>query len=90
MIPPAGEQPASMPEKTAELVETAKCPRCGQLNPVTAKACFANACRAPLKSELECLRTIDGSLRTIKGIAIWWLILSIAGVIVGLLYSFSR
>jgi len=36
------------------------------------------------KSEAECLRSIDRSLKTIKGVAIWFLVLSILGVVVGL------
>jgi hypothetical protein len=41
-------------------------------------------CNVYIRSELECLRAIDASLKTIKGIAIWWLILSILAVIYGL------
>jgi len=36
------------------------------------------------------LRSIDGSLRTIKRIALWWLILSILGVIGAILYILNR
>jgi hypothetical protein len=35
------------------------------------------------KSEIECLRSIDGSLATIRRIARWFMILSILGVLVG-------
>jgi len=46
----------------------------------------APVANAPVEhSDSECLRSIDRSLKTIKGIAIWFLVLSILGVIVGFL-----
>ena len=64
-------------------IETTSCPGCGQQNVVTAKECFAISCRAVLKSELECLRSIDKSLITVRRIAVWFLILSLLGVLIG-------
>jgi hypothetical protein len=73
-------------DETVEVVEEkAKCPKCGQTSPISAKKCSAIACRHDLKSELECLRSIDVSLITIRRIAKWWLVLSILGVLLGLL-----
>jgi hypothetical protein len=63
-----------------------KCPFCGMENDATATKCENATCRNYLKSELECLRAIDVSLRTVKRISIYWLILSIIGVLAGLLW----
>ena len=70
------------------MAETLKCPACGTENEVNAKEC--SKCPAFLKSDLECLRSIDRSLGTIKGIAIWWLILSILSVIAAFFYAATR
>jgi hypothetical protein len=67
--------------------ETVKCHVCGRDNELTNKECANIPCHAYLKSDLECLRSIDRSIRTIKRIAVWWLILSILGVIVSVLYA---
>jgi uncharacterized membrane protein YvbJ len=79
------------------MAETVKCPTCGATNDPASKECVD--CGAYLKSELECLRSIeqtlktpdlrclqsiDGTLKTIRRIAIWWLILSILAIIYGL------
>jgi len=39
----------------------------------------------PGKSEADYLRSIDTSLRTIKRIAVWFLVVSILGLLVGLI-----
>jgi hypothetical protein len=64
---------------------TTKCPECGFMNDADAKNCFAGACRAFLKSDAECLRSIDVSLRKIRRIAVWFLILSLLGLLLGLM-----
>jgi len=40
-----------------------------------------------LKSELECLRSIDASVGIIKRILIWWLVVSFLGAVA---YTFFR
>ena len=76
------------PERGAVAVaQTAKCPYCGFLNDPAAKQCASTSCNSYLKSDLECLRSIEVSVRTIKRITIWWLILSIVGVVLGFLAS---
>jgi hypothetical protein len=72
----------------AAQIETTKCPKCGMENKLTAEQCEALSCRAYLKTDLECLRSIDTSLVTIKRIALWWLLLSILAVAAGLIYAF--
>ncbi len=44
----------------------------------------APSCNAYLKSDVECLRSIDVSLRKIRRIAVYFLVLSILGLILGL------
>jgi hypothetical protein len=80
------------------MAETLKCPTCNSdLDSVT-RSC--TKCNLYVRSELEILRDMDAalknlkvlaeinaSLKTIKGIALWWLILSILGA---LLYVLSR
>jgi hypothetical protein len=43
-----------------------------------------------LKTELECLRSIDESLRTLKRIAVWWAWLSVISCAVYLIYLLTR
>src|ERR1700733_9264450 len=73
-------------------VQTTMCPYCGHDNLVTARKCAGRSpiCGKPLKSELECLRSADRSLLTIRRIAIWWLILSVLGGIASAVYVVSR
>ena len=87
-----------------EITSLSKCPSCGRDNVATARACEWPSCRAPLKTDRECLWSIDeaitaasssllkvrndaaeinASLKTIKRIAIWFLVLSILGLILG-------
>jgi hypothetical protein len=68
--------------------ETTLCPSCGAGNNPDAKSC--ESCRRYLKSGLECLRSIDVSLITIRRIARWWLILSILAVAVSVIYVLSQ
>jgi hypothetical protein len=69
--------------------ETARCPKCGHENRLAARVCEAlggegrPSCSYPLKSEIECLRSIDRSLKGIRRIAIWFLVVSILSVLVG-------
>lgn len=74
-----------MDEIVEVIEEKTKCPKCGETSPTSANKCAAIACGYGLKSELECLRSIDVSLITIRRIAKWWLVLSILGVLIGLL-----
>jgi hypothetical protein len=71
-----------------ETVETTRCPRCGFENVLDAKECAGTLpeCHAQLKTDFECQRSIDVSLITIRRIAKWWLVLSIAGALFGLLW----
>jgi len=62
-----------------------RCPKCGMVNSPSDRKCEALSCSYDLKSDLECLRSIDLSLKGIKRIAIWFLILSILSVLIGLL-----
>jgi hypothetical protein len=46
--------------------ETLKCPSCGYANDSTARHCTSpGGCRTYLKSELECLRSIDDALSAV-------------------------
>jgi len=75
-----------MDEAVEAFEEKTKCPKCGQTSPISAKKCSAAVfCGYDLKSELECIRSIDVSLITIRRIAKWWLMLSILGMLIGLL-----
>jgi len=69
----------------ADNFEKTKCPFCGRENWVTDKICGATSCGSYLKSDIECLRSIDVSLRTTKRVAIWFLVLSILSLILGLI-----
>ena len=71
------------------MAETVKCPRCGAANDPAARECSSSYCGFYLKSAIETLWSIDGTLKTIKGIAIWWLILSILGVAGAVIYVVS-
>jgi hypothetical protein len=70
-----------MAENTALL----RCPKCGLGNSPSDRKCEALSCRYDLKSDIECLRSIDLSLKGIRRIAIWFLILSILSVLIGFL-----
>jgi uncharacterized membrane protein YvbJ len=85
------------------MAETVKCPNCGSEGEATGKSCTKCAAYIPAASvaeeeleeeeldpTLDCLRSIDTSLKTIKSIALWWLILSILGVIGLLVYILNR
>ncbi len=62
-----------------------KCPKCGLENKPDSKRCAAPSCHYYLKSEIECLRSMDRSLKGIRRIAIWFLVLSCLSLLVGLL-----
>ena len=67
-----------------KMAETIRCPFCNRENDSTATRC--TKCDAFVRSELGYLREIDTSLKTIKTIAIWWLILMIATLVVSAIY----
>ena len=54
-----------------------KCPNCTTEIESDARKC--GKCHYDLKSELECLRSIDVSVGVIKRILIWWLFVSFMG-----------
>jgi len=56
------------------MADTLKCPSCGAETQPDAREC--GKCQYYLKSELECLRSIDASVGIIKRIRIWWLVVS--------------
>ncbi|HLY20732.1 MAG TPA: hypothetical protein VKR61_26070 [Bryobacteraceae bacterium] len=67
------------------MVETLECPGCGAETAPDARKC--GKCGRYLKSELECLRSIDAAVGIIKRILIWWLVVSFTG---GAVYLISR
>jgi ribosomal protein S27AE len=67
------------------MAETLKCPSCGAATEPDARTC--GKCQYHLKSELECLRSIDASVGIMKRILIWWLVVSFLG---GVVYIASR
>jgi hypothetical protein len=83
--------------------QTVKCQFCGSENEPTAERCaYAGCARSDwnnrtsrrgvpiIKSEIECLRSIDVSLRTIKRIAMWWFILSILAIAAAVILAANR
>ena len=54
--------------------ETLKCPSCQAQTEPDARNC--GSCGYYLKSELECLRSIDASVGVIKRILIWWVVVA--------------
>lgn len=67
------------------------CPSCGIINLSTADKCECGyVLKGSQTNPLMYLGSIDKSLRTIKRIAIWWLILSIAAVAASVLYVVNR
>jgi hypothetical protein len=67
------------------MAETLKCPTCGADNEPDARKC--GKCQFYLKSELECLRSIDRAVGIMKRILIWWLVVSFMG---GVVYIVSK
>jgi len=67
------------------MAETPKCPNCRAEIEPDARKC--GKCRYYLKSEVECLRSIDVSVGIIKRILIWWLVVSFFG---GVAYLVNR
>jgi predicted amidophosphoribosyltransferase len=59
------------------MAETLTCPSCGAETESDVRKCIK--CQYPLKSQLECLRSIDASVGIIKRILIWWLVVSFLG-----------
>jgi hypothetical protein len=59
------------------MAETLKCPNCGAETEPDARKC--GKCQYYLKSELECLRSIDVSVGVMKRILIWWFVVSFLG-----------
>lgn len=66
-----------------------KCEVCGAEMERGTKYCVCGVLLYPLdvevKPEPNYLQSIDASVRTIKRIAIWWLVLSIVGLLIGFL-----
>jgi predicted amidophosphoribosyltransferase len=56
------------------MAEALKCPGCGADTEPDARQC--PKCQRYLKSELECLRSIDASVGIIKRILIWWVVVA--------------
>lgn len=67
-----------------------KCPNCGRENDLNEKLCVWPTCQFPLKTSLECLRTIDISLTTIRRIGLWFVTLSVLAIGVGVLLVIVR
>jgi hypothetical protein len=83
--------------------ETTKCHACDFDNAADAKICASPRCGVDLKSEIECLRSIDpalseglaklrheqvqanGHLKTIKRVAVWFLVLSMLALLLAIL-----
>jgi predicted amidophosphoribosyltransferase len=62
------------------MAETLECPSCGAATEPNARKC--GKCQRYLKSELECLRSIDASVGIMKRILIWWLVVSFLGAVI--------
>jgi hypothetical protein len=67
------------------MAETLKCPSCGAETEPDARKC--GRCQYYLKTELECLRSIDRAVGIMSRILIWWLVVSFMG---GVVYLVSR
>ena len=80
--------------------ETSKCPKCGTENDSRIKYCISCSTLMPgfesarqvvgssqyeTITDNEYLKSIDRTLKTIKIVALWFLVLSIAGLVVGAL-----
>jgi hypothetical protein len=63
------------------------CRKCGDYIPAVVAKTEASGRSDPTLGHLE---NIDASLRTIKRIAIWWLVLSILGVVGSLIFVLSK
>ncbi len=65
--------------------EIIECPSCGSENEIGAEKCAKPYCGASLTgndfSELKYLKSIDKSLKAIKAIAVFWLVLIIIGLV---------
>ena len=70
------------------MAETIRCPFCNRENDSSATRC--TKCDAFVRSELGYLREIDTSLKTIKTIAVCWLILVIVALVVCAIYGLNR
>jgi len=67
------------------MAETLECPSCGAQTEPDVRNC--GKCQRYLKSELECLRSIDAAVGIMKRILIWWLVVSFLG---GVVYIVTR
>lgn len=79
------------------MAEIVKCPKCGSEGESTGRSCTKCSAYIPAtaiaeaearrsKLTLDYLKDIDASLKTIKHIAVWWLILSILSVLTGIFW----
>jgi hypothetical protein len=71
----------------AAVPETLKCPNCEADIEPAARKC--GKCEYYLKSELECLRSIDRLVGIIERILIWWLVVSFMGAVVYIVSRFK-
>ena len=71
-----------------DMAGTLKCPTCGAETEPDARNC--GKCQYYLKSELECLRSIDRSVGIVKRILIWWLVVSFLGAVAYIAFRFPR
>jgi hypothetical protein len=70
------------------MAEALKCPTCGAKTEPDARNC--GKCQCYLKSELECLRSIERSVGIMKRILIWWLVVSFFGAAAYIAFRFPR
>ena len=68
------------------MAEAMKCPNCAAEIEPDARKC--GKCRYDLKSELECLRSIDISVGVIKRILIWFVFVTFFGAVI--YFAFHR
>jgi hypothetical protein len=69
--------------------DTIKCPSCGFENEVGAEKCAKEYCGVRLSgiqfSELQYLKSINSSVKTIKTVVVFWFVLSVIGLVLYLL-----
>ena len=82
------EEPRGFPDDEAAMAETSKCPNCAAEIALDARKC--GKCRYDLKSELECLRSIDVAVGVIKRILIWFVFVTFMGAVVYFVFHLRR
>ena len=86
--PPAWYDCVAMAE--AESIEKMACPICGSAISADQKKCGNAGCGIYLKNELECLRSMDVSLGSIRRIIIWFVIVAILAMVAGIVVFVYR